>query len=320
MEPARADNWETDAVIQRTGHSLATQLSRLCRDRGVSSIILHISGYGYEKRGTPRWLLDGIKLWRGTHRHCRLLGIFHELFATGGGIWNSSFWLSGLQKHITRSIWEMCDTGLTTTSPYFDRLLSWRPSMVGRLVTMPVFSNIGEPTVILATEDRPAYMVVFGQQSIYDGSLYRLAASAAEKLCTLKLIDIGTRTISGPCDLGKIPIISFGQLSPASVSRHLMSCRFGLLNYDIARLEKSGVFAAYAAHGVIPICIGSQAKPPHGLEEGQHFLGWPLKSGIDFRAMQNNLTQWYNRHSVPRHADLLTQWVSTNASNIANRI
>jgi hypothetical protein len=320
-EPPRADTWETNPVLRRTGHGLAAQMSRLCRDRAISSIVLHVSGYGYEKRGAPLWLLRGIKLWRRTHHHCGLLGVFHELFATGR-IWNSSFWLSGLQKHITRAIWDMCDGGITTTSPYFDQLVSWRPSMRGRLHMMPVFSNVGEPTVILPTEDRPAHMAVFGQpstwQSIYAGLPYRLSISVAEKLCISKLIDIGARTISPPLHLGKIPILSFGQLSPADVSRCLMLCRFGLLNYDIARLEKSGVFAAYAAHGVIPICIGSQAKPPHGLEEGQHFLRWPLNRATDFCAIQRSLIQWYNRHSVAKHSDLLTSLVSTDVSNLAN--
>jgi hypothetical protein len=81
-----------------------------------------------------------------------------------------------------------------------------------------------------------------------------------------------------------------------------------LLNYDVGRLEKSGVFAAYAVHGVIPICIGSEAKPSRELEEGRHFLRWPFKALPDFRTMQKNLIQWYGGHSVAKHADLLASW------------
>jgi hypothetical protein len=87
-----------------------------------------------------------------------------------------------------------------------------------------------------------------------------------------------------------------------------MSCQFGLLDYDIGRLEKSSVFAAYAAHGVIPICIGAHAKPSHGLQEGRHFLRWPLKKPPDLGAIQRDLIEWYGGHSIRKHADLLSSW------------
>ena len=88
-----------------------------------------------------------------------------------------------------------------------------------------------------------------------------------------------------------------------------MSCQFGLINYhDIAFLEKSGAFAAYAAHGVIPVCIGSVGDPPTGLEEGRNFLRWPISERPKLDAMQSSLTQWYKGHSISKHADLLASW------------
>jgi hypothetical protein len=293
------------------------QLSEICRDRAVENIVLHVSGYGYEKRGVPSWLLKGMRIWRQTHRNCRLFGFFHELFATGR-FWNSSFWLSGAQEQITQGIWELCDGGLTTTASYFDQLTAWRPNMKHLLRTMPVFSTVGEPSIVTPIEERPLNMAVFGQpgveRNVYIGPQREISASVAEHFRILQFIDIGARMVTPPRHLGQVPINCLGQLKADCVSQHLMSCRFGLLNYDIKRLEKSTVFAAYAAHGVIPVCIGSEANPPQGLEEGRHFIRWPSKTLPDFRAMQRHLGQWYDGHSITKHADLLTSWCHPDQS------
>ena len=142
MEPPRVDSWQTHPVVERSSRRLAQQLSALCRDSGAACMIVHVSGYGYQKRGAPLWLLNGIRSWRRTHRDFHLFGIFHELFATGR-VWNSSFWLSKVQEYVTRGIWKLCDGGLTTTSPYYDQLASWRPEMkrLNLLQTKAVFSN-----------------------------------------------------------------------------------------------------------------------------------------------------------------------------------
>jgi hypothetical protein len=310
-ELPRADDWHTVAVRERTAPDLVAQLSELCRNAAPLAVVIHVSGYGYEKRGVPYWLLQGLRAWRRTHGNCSLLGVFHELFATGR-IWNSSFWLSQSQKRVTRGIWDLCDGALTTTAPYFEQLAAWRPHMAHVLRTMPVPSNVGEPSQVPAPEERPPNMVVFGQPGTED-KIYRepwgaLSALVVETLGIKGIIDIGTRKTVPPRLVGPAPVMTLGQLAPDRVSRDLLSCRFGLLNYDIARLQKSTVFAAYAAHGVIPICIGSQAKPPVGLEEGQHFLLWPPKGMPDLGMIQRRLAQWYGEHSTIKNADILASW------------
>jgi hypothetical protein len=290
---------------------LAEQLSVLGAEKEVAAVVLHVSGYGYQKRGVPVWLLEGLRTWRKAEPSCRLFAIFHELFATGR-IWNSSFWLSNAQKYVTRSIWDLCDGALATTSLYSKQLALWRLNMKPALHTMPVFSNVGEPKFVAPTEQRPANIAVFGQAGIerivYADSDDGLWASLAESLGVLNIIDIGVRNFPVPGRLGQIPITALGQLSPESVSERLISCRFGLLRYDVGRLEKSGVFAAYAAHGVIPVCVGSEATPSSGLEEGKHFLRWPFRVPPKLGAMQDRLVEWYAGHSIARHADLVGSW------------
>jgi hypothetical protein len=184
------------------------------------------------------------------------------------------------------------------------------------LRTMPVSSNVGEPSLVPAAEERPPNMVVFGQPGTED-KVYRepwgaLSASVVGTLAIKEIIDIGTRKTVPPRLVGRAPVMTMGQLAPDRVSKVLVSCRFGLLNYDIARLQKSGVFAAYAAHGVIPICIGSQAKPPLGLEEAQHFLRWPPKGMPDLGMMQRKLARWYEDHSIVKQAEILASWCGSD--------
>jgi hypothetical protein len=313
-EAPRADRWQTYPVLRRTRDELAKQLAEICRDGTVAAVILHVSGYGYQKRGVPFWLLEGMRIWRQAHRHCRLFGVFHELYATGR-VWKSSFWLSNEQKYITQGLWELCDGGLTPAPSYFDELIAWRPNMKRVLRTMPVFSNVGEPSFGVPAENRPHHMAVFGQpgvERVYTGAQFEVAASIAEQLRVKKILDIGARTVAPPRQLGRIPITCLGQLAADSVSNQLISCRFGLLNYDVKRLQKSTIFAAYAAHGVIPVCIGSQANASDALEEGQHFLRWPSKTVPDLGVMQIKLMQWYEGHSIPKHADFVTRWCRAN--------
>src|ERR1051325_8470305 len=67
MEAPRADGWRTNPVGDRSSRRLAQQLTSLCRDSGAAAIIVHVAGYGYQKRGAPLWLAEGMRIWRRTH-------------------------------------------------------------------------------------------------------------------------------------------------------------------------------------------------------------------------------------------------------------
>jgi hypothetical protein len=317
MELPRADNWHTTPVLERTESALVAQLSELCRNTSAVAVVIHVSGYGYQKRGVPFWLSRGLNTWHGTHPNCSVLGVFHELFATGR-IWNSSFWLSNSQKRVTQRIWHLCDAALTTTDRYFEQLVAWRPKMAHMLRTMPVPSAIGKSDVVLSPpESRPPNMVVFGQPGTEDHVYFKpwggVTKSITETLGIKEIVDIGSRKAAPPRSVGLASITPMGILPPERVRAALVSCRFGLLNYDIARLQKSSVFAAYAAHGVIPICIGSQANPPRGLAEGEHFLTWPPQKIADLGVIQRRLAQWYEDHSIVKHAEALASWCRSRA-------
>jgi hypothetical protein len=320
-EAARDDDWYTEPLATRRARDLTHQLTRICDDKCPRAVILHVCGYGYQRRGVPLLLLRGMRRWRSDYPRMRLIGIFHELFATGQP-WNSSFWLSGAQSYITRELWELCDRGLTTNVLYFNQLTAWRPRMRDQLAVLPISSNVGEPELIVPYTSRPATLAVFGgpgtEQGIYLNSALNCSEMVVDALGIRTVFDMGDRLTPPPQRLGKAIVMQLGRLAASSISEYLKTCRFGLLNYDTNRLGKSGVFAAYAAHGVIPICIGAQTSVVAGqsdVKENYHFLRWPCRRDAkDLSDVQTNLVRWYREHSVLKHADLLSRWSVTDSS------
>ena len=283
--------------MEALGQSLREAADR----RPFSAVILHVGGYGYADRGVPLWLLRGMRRWRAAFPQPQLLGIFHELYATGKP-WNSSFWIGPLQKHVARQLWNLADAGITTNSRYLSDLVAWRPGMSNRVALMPVFSNMGEPASVPNIGDRPHKAMVFGLPGIESIVYEQCAAEVAgvvEKLGITEIVDIGSRLVAPPATIGGATIKVRGRLPVAEISRELCDCRFGLMVYDTTRLGKSTVFAAYAAHGVVPVCIGSKATPADGLISGRHLLQPPVEriKAAALDAMQQQLLNWYNDHS-----------------------
>jgi hypothetical protein len=318
QEEPLIDRWETMTLSAHRGAKLMSLLNVATEAEHATAIILHVCGYGYQTRGAPMWLLNGLRAWRRQHARIPLIGIFHELFATGS-IWNSSFWLSGAQKYVTRELWGVCDFALAVTSVYKNQLIDWRPAMSSRVALMPVFSNVGVPrSPVPPPLARPNRIAVFGrhglEQRVYKNEHLEQFAAFVDKFGIADIIDIGAREVSPPSRVGKARVSALGKLKAEEVSEQLLSCRYGLLSYDISRLEKSGVFAAYAAHGVVPVCINSKGRPGAALTSGRYFLSWPVqKLPDDLSLVQRCLNEWYQTHSAEKHAMLLSSWILDNS-------
>jgi hypothetical protein len=247
--------------------------------------------------------------WRKSTTRVRLINIFHELYAQGKP-WNSSYWLGPLQRKITYELWQLADFGVTTNCQYFAKLRSWRPDPVhDRLACVPVFSNVGEPSKVPSIESRTKKAAIFG--SGLDGFIYRERAEIFEQfvraLNITTIVDIGARNRSIPSSIGGARVLEMGRLTASEISDELLQCRFGFGSYDVARLGKSTVFAAFAAHGVIPVCFEQCSQEYDGLRGGRDFLCLPVTkqdSGLLSDA-QRVLLSWYGEHSLDRSVDCI---------------
>ena len=320
------DEWKTVCVPKRQAQILADTVQLLSAETNARAVVLHFSGYGYQKRGVPLWLVQGLRIWSRRAGNVPLFTIFHELYATGRP-WQSSFWVSPLQKQIARSILNLSSAAITPTELYRKQLSEWRDGRPIKITAMPVFSNVGEPGCRSAPQARNAAAVVFGRAGVED-RLFGIHRPDVERIIPMlgieKILDVGPRFSSVPGTLAGVPVISKGVLPQGAVSELLQHTRFGFIAYPLDFIGKSGVFAAYAAHGVVPIVLSEKQGVFDGLRSGRHFLdGLRLGAGSgaqDLTLIQHKLLRWYNSHSVKVQADLVVDSISCAGHVHAMRI
>jgi hypothetical protein len=310
------DDWKTVCVAKRQAQILADTVQLLSAESNACALVLHFSGYGYQKRGVPLWLVQGLRLWNDRAGCLPLLTIFHELYATGRP-WQSSFWVSPLQKQIARSILNLSSAAITPTDWYRKQLSEWRDGRSIEVTAMPVFSNVGEPGRSSAPRTRSAAAVVFGLAGVED-RLFGIYRPDLERLIAAlsieKIFDVGPRFSSVPRTLAGVPVVSKGVLPQGAVSELLQRTRFGFIAYPLDFIGKSGVFAAYAAHGVVPIVLSDKHGAFDGLQPARHFLdGLRLGTGAsaqDLASIQRQLFTWYTSHSLKVQAGFLADSIS----------
>jgi hypothetical protein len=273
------------------------------------TVVLQLSGYGFDKRGAPLWLLREMEKRR---KHIKSLGIyFHELYAFGPP-WSSAFWLSPLQRHIARKLAELSDFWMTNregSAQWLRRFADDKPHAV-----LPVFSNVGEPTA--PAQPRLPRIVVFGspglRQKTYLASGDKLFAWA--KQASLEVHDIGApiEDMRVADALRANGVILHGHLEERQVGQLMEDAMFGLVAYPVEYAAKSGVYAAYCAHGVCPLLISNDYVQADGLVAGHHYLpGIPDdEKALQDPSIRQAAWEWYQSHRVGRHAVVIKRFVN----------
>jgi hypothetical protein len=194
--------------------------------------------------------------------------------------------------------------------------MRWSTSGETEVAHIPVFSNIGEPGKGRAPLQRPATAVVFGLAGVEDriyGMYWAKLEPILSNLGVTKVFDVGPRFSSKLRALPTIPIISKGTLPASALSELLQETRFGLIAYSVEAIGKSGVFAAYAAHGVVPVVLAEKRQACDGLEPDRHFIdGLRLNADHDassLAAVQQELYSWYAPHSAKAQTVYLHQLI-----------
>lgn len=286
--------------------------SLLPRDR-LATVLLHYVGYGYAKRGCPSWLVDGLQRWRTGSTHRLLVTMFHEVYASGPP-WTSAFWLSPLQRNLAARLAQLSDRCLTSKQYYAEILYELSQGKQTQIPTLPVFSNIGEPKQVPPLAKRHRRLVVFGGHSnrlrVYQKSLAELS-HACELLGIKEILDVGSSTGLTLSSVNGVPVVEMGQRSAKEISNILLNSLAGFLNYNSDYLAKSGIFAAYCAHGLFPVSSQASTFPIDGIEPGKHF--WVsddrktgLKDLVEMQVIADNAYTWYQTHSLSVQAKIFT--------------
>jgi hypothetical protein len=262
-------------------------------------LLLHFSGYGFQKRGVPLWL---VRHMRSLRTRFRAFGVvFHELFASSPP-WGSAFWLSASQKRIARELLDLSDFWLTNREESGRWLLARRDTAPHRV--LPACSNVGEAA--WTGTDKAPHLVVFGGPGVR-ANVYQWAGGEVFDCARqrgLVIHDIGPplQDASLAQRLVKEKAVMHGKLSPPEVSRALSSARYGALSYPTDYASKSSVLAAYCAHGTCPILLWNDYRPHDGMVANINYVaGFAALENIDANSIGRQAREWYEPHCVEAH-------------------
>jgi hypothetical protein len=274
-----------------------------------TQLVLQYSGYGFDPTGAPAWLVEALREVTAKDPNARLITVFHELFASVPP-WKRAFWYTALQKAAARETLLMSTAALCTIERNQRILRAWNNRIAVDVLAIP--SGVGEPGEVPAIEARRRRMMVFGGQGLRSRAYVLHAkqlASAVEALGIDEIIDIGPGQTSARV-VGPAPVRAMGVLDPGEISRQMLNCRAGFVSYYPGYLGKSSVFAAYCAHGVMPVAAIDAKSENDGLAALTHY--WLPSHGTQtvpvsqMAGVARNASSWYRGHDVNMHAE----WVA----------
>ncbi len=303
-------------------HCSPDQLLNACislSNNQPTAILVHLSGYGYSADGAPALLAEALGSVRADGRF-RVAVFFHELFATGMP-WKSAFWYSQRQKKAVRRIAAVCDLLVTNTRKYVDWLCRETvPQSASPIQYMPVFSQVGEAQQHIPLADRDPVMTVFGQGGTRQNAYGELSAlgTMLEQLGIQEILDIGPE-FEPPGKVHGIPVRRMGVLAATEIARQFSRSTFGFLSYPHMPLAKSGVFAGYCAHGVIPVIARHFPGQVDGLEDGVHVLSPRTATGAQASVLEScsiAAWRWYSGHRLHDHAAVYARWMDESTDGM----
>ncbi len=287
-------------------------------DSQADVVLLQYSGYGYAAKGCPFWLVRALERWKKAKPGRRLVTVFHELAASGKP-WESSFWLRPLQSSLVRRVARLSDAILTSRDANRRELAALGIPDAPRVDVLPIFSNVGEPRAFVPHREREDILTVFGTSGRRE-EVYRHGAALIAELCgrlgITKILDIGPECAAVPPALGGAAVESRGEISAEEIHSLLSRTKIGVVDYPANILAKSGIFAAYAAHGAAPVVL---AREPLAGEDGlrrgaQYFLNGGPTSAAEAEVIGEAAFNWYREHGTAAHAS----WIAAAVGKHSN--
>ncbi len=304
MEGAEATRAAVPGLpVEQITADRAALLSRL-RELGAACVVLQYVGYGFHWRCCPLWLLRALGEWRRSVRGARLVVMAHELWVRCAW-WKPDWIIQQVHRRALRRLAAVADQVFTSTEGYRASLADVVPA--GRLRVLPIGSNIVPVAAPETAAREPGSWVLFGRQGSRVNALRTMApwlaklhaaghirsltvagssqgdAFAAEEKCLL--------ASALPADAIQI----LGPLPPADLSRLFLRTQFGIFAQTPASFTKSGIFMAYASHGLAIVAdnaAGLTGEPHRRVLHPSDLLGG--KAGAEaVRERGAHLLEWY---------------------------
>jgi len=311
-QPSTLSEFPVAALPRRSASALRVALQL---QPPPDSVVLHYSPYGFHKRGVPFWLRHGWKSLAALPTSPRRLVMFHEVAASSSPR-HSAFWLRPFQLRIARALLAGADIGFTNCTLNHQALETAVGCTLPQVSVLPIPSNFGEPLQPPPPESRSAHLVLFSSNLSSQHGLnspWTDLHRAAIQMGVERVILVGRPT--SPPKGFDLPVQQVGFLSAGEISALLLKVRFGYAFLGPELFAKSGVFAAFAAHGVLPLVPCPAPDLPDGLRAGTHYarIGCPTDLGSP-DLLQRALLDWYNAHNLSATAQRFAQNLSSAVS------
>lgn len=316
-------NWEGEASIEgfsvrKLSSRTAASLIELLPDANSDHhrVLLHYVGYGYAKRGCPIWLINSLTNWRKTSQNKNLIVMFHELFAFGP-IWTSQFWTSPLQRYLAAKLGLIADHCITSKSTYADIMKKYTRGKHSEIVVLPIFSNIGEPKKTMLLNERVKRLVIFGSKGPRS-RVYQDSRAELERVCRhfeiSEIFDIGPKLEMKIEAINGVSVDILGVKSAQEISEILSTTLIGFINYQTEYLAKSGIFASYCSHGLLPIAVWYEKQKVDAVILNTHYLiateGFSLPKTMDeAQRVADQAYNWYQGHRLSSHAENFAKFI-----------
>ena len=250
----------------------------------AGTVVLHYVSYGFQPKGLPTWLVDGLEEWRrrkalSTKQRPpvpsrRLITMFHEMYATSSPL-RSPFWVKPWARQIIRRLVRASDLWVTSCDRYFDWLVTEFGAEPERGKCIPIGSNVpaamaphprlrpnarlrlvlfGLPNTRLWALERHHRVMRALVQADMAGSILLLGRSNDSAKQARRLAEF-QRGIGGEWQAAF-------DLPPEDVAEKLAQCDIGFVANEPGILTKSGVFAALAANGVVCVVSNREGGSP----------------------------------------------------------
>ncbi len=287
------------AKCKRAGPSLADALTALEPD----VVALQYTCFGYANNGKPKWLADGLELFRKQSK-ALLVVMFHEMHYTGR-FYSRAYWRNSSQQEVVKRLCAVAHgvlTGTPANVAEIKRISRCRamfapiPSNIDP-VAQASFSGGGRPRVAVfgLRESRIRVLKPFADFSTFDGyELVMIGAGLRNGL--------SEREADLVADLKPSKLEIHESTDPEDVSRAIASCHFLLCPYKTEEVYKSGAAMAALAHGLVLVAWGKAEKngPPFesGSSASSMFPSLRLSADWEMLAQKGAAgRKWYEENS-----------------------
>ena len=291
----------------------------------IAAVVLQYSNYPYllGKLDTPSGLVHALETLKTRQNAPKIVVMFHELPTLR---YRKIRCPNPIQRRVSRHLARIADAIVTNNTAFQQTLSRWSSAQIQ---CIPNFSTIGEPekTVpLLSARDRT--LIVFGSSD--RSRIYRHNSKTLSQICQKlgikKLYDIGR-----PLDLNfssldaDVETIETGFLPAAEVSKLLLSAIAGIFDYNRFpnNLSKSTVYAAYSAHGLLPISNRHHLPPQDGIIANRHYLATPaipdLGNQTDrtlslLQIIADSARSQYRTHSLAKCAGVFARCIQAGSA------